>query len=47
MLSRKKVTVPVGTPVAGKAAPTVAVRFTGCPKTDGFTEVARLMVALA
>jgi len=33
-----KVTVPVGVPVPGATAVTVAVNVTDCPKTDGFAE---------
>ena len=34
-LPSSKVTVPVGVPAPGEAAATVAVKVTGCPKTDG------------
>jgi hypothetical protein len=34
----RKVTVPVGVPVAGATAVTVAVNVTVCPKTDGLTD---------
>jgi len=34
----RKVTVPVGVPVAGGTALTVAVNVTAWPKTDGFTD---------
>ena len=33
-----KVTVPVGVPAPGLFAATVAVKVTGCPNTDGWTE---------
>ena len=33
-----KVTDPVGVPLPGVAALTVAVKVTGCPKKDGSTE---------
>jgi hypothetical protein len=41
------VTVPVGTPDAGGAAATVAVKVTDCPNTEGFTEEVTLVVVLA
>ena len=33
-----KVTVPVGVPLAGAVAATVAVKVTDCPKTEGFAD---------
>src|SRR5438876_11019852 len=33
-----KLTVPVGVPLPGATATTVAVNVTGCPKTDGFDD---------
>jgi hypothetical protein len=40
------VTVPVGVPLPGAVAATVAVNVTACPKTDGFTdEVTDVLVA--
>ena len=42
-----KVTVPVGVPVAGATAVTVAVKVTLCPKLDGLTLEASAVVAFA
>ena len=39
-----KVTVPVGVPLPGEAAPTVAVKVTDWPKTEGFWEEATAVV---
>ena len=41
------VTVPLGVPVPGKTALTVAVNVTVCPDTDGFAEEATVVVLLA
>jgi len=41
-----KVTVPVGVPVAGAAADTVAVMDTDSPRVDGFKLEANLTAAL-
>ena len=37
----------VGVPAPGATALTVAVKITGCPKTDGFGEETSVVVALA
>jgi hypothetical protein len=42
-----KVTVPVGVPDPGAFAVTVAVNVTGCPYTDGFTELTSVLVVLS
>ena len=42
-----KVTVPVGVPVPGAVAVTVAVKVTDWPKTEGLTEEATAVVVLA
>lgn len=38
------VTVPLGTPVAGATAETVAVKVTNCPELDGFKELTRFVL---
>ena len=43
MAPSKKVTVPVGVPVAGASDATVAVRKMFCPEEDGLNEAARLV----
>jgi hypothetical protein len=43
----RKFTVPVGVPAPGLTTATVAVKVTLCPKTDGLTDDARLVVVLA
>src|SRR5260370_28108315 len=43
----RKLTVPVGVPAPGATTATVAVKVILCPKTDGFTDEVRLVVALA
>jgi hypothetical protein len=40
----RKVTVPVGVPVAGGTGATVAVNVTDCPKTDGLAEDVTVVV---
>jgi len=40
-------TVPVGVPVPGAVAVTVAVKVTDCPKTEGLTEELTAVVVLA
>jgi hypothetical protein len=45
VLSRK-VTIPVGVPIAGATADTVATKLTGCPARDGFAEEASTTAAL-
>src|ERR1043166_3464338 len=42
-----KVTVPVGVPLPGAGALTVAVKVTGWPDTEGLTEEATVVVVLA
>jgi hypothetical protein len=42
----RKVTVPPGVPAPGDAAETVAVKVTGCPKTDGLTDELTAVVVL-
>src|SRR5712691_8943118 len=42
----RKVTIPVGVPTAGGTPVTVAVKVTGCPKTDGFCEEVTVVVVL-
>jgi metal-sulfur cluster biosynthetic enzyme len=39
-----KRTDPVGTPLSGACSVTMAVRVTGCPLTEGFTEEASSVV---
>ena len=41
-----KRTDPVGTPLFGACSVTVAVRVTGCPLTEGFTEEVRTVVVV-
>src|SRR6185437_13053006 len=41
-----KVTVPVGVPVAGAVAATVAVRVTDCPNTEGLADEATVLAVL-
>ena len=43
----RKVTVPVGVPVPGATALTVAVKVTDCPNTDGFTDEVTVVELLA
>ncbi len=43
----RKFTVPVGLPAPGATTVTVAVKVTLCPKTDGFTDEATVVVVLA
>ncbi len=43
----RKFTVPVGVPAPGATIATVAVNVTLCPKTDGFTDEATVVVVLA
>jgi len=43
----RNVTVPVGVPVAGATALTVAVKVTAWPKTDGFTDEVTVVKLLA
>ena len=47
VLPSLNVTVPVGVPLAGAAAATVAVNVTDWPKTDGFDEDVTAVVLLA
>lgn len=42
-----KTTEPVGVPPPGATAATVAVNFTNCPNTDGFSDDVRLVVLAA
>jgi hypothetical protein len=42
-----KVTVPVGMPVPGAVAITVAVKVTACPKIEGLTDELTAVVVLA
>ena len=42
-----KVTLPVGVPLPGDVALTVAVKVTLCPNTDGLAEEATRVVVLA
>ena len=41
-----KVTLPVGVPVAGLMAVTVAVKVTDCPKTEGFNVLVSVVAEL-
>jgi hypothetical protein len=41
-----KVTVPLGVPMAGATADTVAVRLTGWPRTEGLADVARVIMVV-
>ncbi len=43
----KKVTVPVGVPVAGGLTVTVAVKVADCPNTDGFSDELSVVVVPA
>ncbi len=43
----RKLTVPAGEPAPGETTATVAVRVTDCPKTDGLTDDARVVLVLA
>jgi len=43
----RKLTAPVGVPAPGATTATVAVKVTLCPKTDGLTDEARLVVVFA
>ncbi len=43
----RKLTVPAGLPAPGATTATVAVNVTLCPKTDGFTDEATVVVVLA
>ena len=47
VLPSLNVTVPVGVPLAGAAAVTVAVKVTDCPKTEGFADEVTPVVLLA
>jgi hypothetical protein len=43
----RNVTVPLGLPAPGAVTVTVAVKVTLCPKTDGLTDEATVVVVLA
>ena len=42
-----KMTVPVGVPLPGETALTVAVKVTDCPNTDGLADEATVVLLLA
>jgi hypothetical protein len=42
-----KTTLPVGDPAPGACAPTVAVKVTDCPETEGFADEVTVVVVFA